>query len=292
MFDLRYHVASLAAVFVALLIGILVGVGLTGKVDDAEKTALRKRAEAAERHVQALGEQRAEDTRMQDASRTLASHGYPLLIDDVLRGRRVALLFVGSVDGEVRSAVARTVEDAGALGLTRMRALDVPVDTSRVDAVLAGKPQLASLSGTENLDDLGRMLAQEFVVGGDAPAWDAVTTVLVEAQRGRARPPVQGVVIARSAGPQSGPTARFLTGLYAGLAEARTPVVGVESVADEPSAVPVFDRAGLPTVDNVDTEPGRLALALLLAGAPPGNYGVKETADDILPEVGEEPTGG
>ena len=40
MFDLRYHVASLAAVFVALLIGILVGVGLTGKVDDAEKNEL------------------------------------------------------------------------------------------------------------------------------------------------------------------------------------------------------------------------------------------------------------
>jgi len=31
MFDLRYHVASLAAVFIALVIGILVGVGLSGR---------------------------------------------------------------------------------------------------------------------------------------------------------------------------------------------------------------------------------------------------------------------
>ncbi len=30
MFDLRYHVASLIAVFLALIIGILVGVGLAG----------------------------------------------------------------------------------------------------------------------------------------------------------------------------------------------------------------------------------------------------------------------
>ena len=30
MFDLRYHVASLVAVFVALIVGILVGVGLAG----------------------------------------------------------------------------------------------------------------------------------------------------------------------------------------------------------------------------------------------------------------------
>ena len=31
VFDLRYHVASLAAVFVALILGIFVGVGLSGK---------------------------------------------------------------------------------------------------------------------------------------------------------------------------------------------------------------------------------------------------------------------
>ena len=38
MFDLRYHVASLAAVFLALLIGILVGVGISdrGLVDRAK----------------------------------------------------------------------------------------------------------------------------------------------------------------------------------------------------------------------------------------------------------------
>ena len=42
MFDLRYHVASLAAVFVALLVGILVGVGLSGRgfVNDAERANL------------------------------------------------------------------------------------------------------------------------------------------------------------------------------------------------------------------------------------------------------------
>ncbi|MGH2921105.1 MAG: copper transporter, partial [Gaiellaceae bacterium] len=59
MFDLRYHVASLAAVFVALLIGILVGVGLTGKVDDAEKNELRRRIVALQTQVEAAGERRA-----------------------------------------------------------------------------------------------------------------------------------------------------------------------------------------------------------------------------------------
>src|SRR5918999_1536888 len=36
MFDLRYHVVSLAAVFLALVLGVLLGVGIseTGRVDD------------------------------------------------------------------------------------------------------------------------------------------------------------------------------------------------------------------------------------------------------------------
>ena len=45
MFDLRYHVASLAAVFVALVIGIFVGVGLSGRgfVNDAERKNFQAR---------------------------------------------------------------------------------------------------------------------------------------------------------------------------------------------------------------------------------------------------------
>ena len=45
MFDLRYHVASLAAVFLALIIGILVGVGISGKgfVSDSERKLFNER---------------------------------------------------------------------------------------------------------------------------------------------------------------------------------------------------------------------------------------------------------
>ena len=37
MFGLRYHVASLAAVFVALAVGILLGVAVSGRVTDASE---------------------------------------------------------------------------------------------------------------------------------------------------------------------------------------------------------------------------------------------------------------
>jgi hypothetical protein len=284
MFDLRYHVASLAAVFVALLIGILVGVGLTGKVDDAEKNELRRRAAAAESRLQSINEQQANASRESTALRRLGVLGYPLLMEDRLRDRRVAILFVGPVDETVHSSVATALEDAGARVLTRMRALKLPVNQGRIDSALAGQASLARYRGPERLRELGRLLAQEFVVGGDAEAWDALSSDLVIGQSGRARPPVEGVVVARTVDPQEGDTARFLRGLYEGLADTGAPAVGVEKTSDNPSAINVFDRAGLASVDNIETPPGRVALALLLAGGEPGRYGVKETAERPLPE--------
>ena len=60
MFDLRYHVASLAAVFIALVLGILVGVGISGRglikesergVLQAQIDDLRNQRDAAQRQV-------------------------------------------------------------------------------------------------------------------------------------------------------------------------------------------------------------------------------------------------
>jgi len=291
MFDLRYHVASLAAVFVALLIGILVGVGLSGKVDDAEKSQLRRQAASLERQLDAIGERQANAGRVENATNEVVKQGLPLLLEDRLRGRRVGLLFVGSPDRELQSAVRGTLDDAGARGLTRMRALNVPIDSGQLDGDLASRPALAGYRGQDRLRELGKLLAQEFVFGGDAPAWEALSEHLVVERRGRARPRLQGVVVARNAGPQQGDTARFLAGLYEGLASTGTPAVGVESSTEEPSAVKAFERADLSSVDDIDLPAGRLALALLLAGAEPGHYGVKD-ADDVLPPFEQLGAGG
>lgn len=284
MFDLRYHVASLAAVFVALLIGILVGVGLTGKVDDAEKNELRRIIQVQEEELRVAREREGNATREDDALAALVEHGAPKLMEGRLRGKRIGLLFVGSPDAEIGASISTALEDAGARDLTRMRALKVPIDPDEIESALRSRPGLARLGREGRLRELGRVLAQEFVFGGDAPTWNALLTQLVSDQRGRFSPPLDGVIVCRTAEPQQEVTAPFLSGLYVGLADAGAPAVGVETTDANASAVEVFDRADLATVDNVETPPGRLALALVLAGAEPGNYGVKDTASRPLPD--------
>jgi hypothetical protein len=293
VFDFRYHVASLAAVFVALVIGILVGVGLSGRgfVDDAERRNLQQEiANLREQQESAKARFDAAE-RGRDAFVAFAERTYPALVRGRLEDVRVAVVHVGSVDPTVDFAVASAVREAGG-DVARMRALRVPVDTQALDEALGRNPALRSFRGDDELDDLGRALAGELVAGGRTPLWDAVADVLVEERTGSPQQPVDAVVISRSAPPQAGATQDVLTGLYGGLASSGVPAVGVEATAPERSAVPAFVRARLSTVDGVETPPGRLALVLVLDGAQPGSYGLRPTAvNGVLPAVPPLPQG-
>ena len=288
MFDLRYHVASLAAVFLALIIGILVGVGIStgGFVQKGERKILNDRIGELESRLDAARVRAGDLSRSQRAGDTYVERSYPLLMTDLLAKKRVAMVFVGSVDPEARDLVERTLADAGAGDPRRTRALRVPVDLPAIDRVLAGRPGLARYARPEAARDLGRRLAQELVKGGKTPVWRLLAPQLIEERSGSDSEPAEAVVVVRSVPPQQGATSRLLRGFYEGLAAAGIPAVGVETSTTTPTAVDAFDKAGLSSVDFVDTRVGRLALALLLAGARPGSYGLKPAATDgILPPI-------
>jgi hypothetical protein len=285
VFDLRYHVASLAAVFVALVLGIFIGVGLSGKgfVSDAERENLQSRIDElrVERDdAVALAE---DANRRGEALDTFAKATYADLVAGRLDGSKVGVVFVGSVDQGIAGAIRRSVGDAGGR-VSQMRAFRVPLDVEGVDAALSAKPETQDLAGADNRERLGRELARELVAAGPNPVLDVVARVLIEEQSGATNAALDAVVVARSAPPQQRETQDFLAGLYSGLAAARLPTVGVEKSDARISAVPVFHRRGLSTVDRVDAATGQVALVFLLAGARPGSYGVDEdAADGVLP---------
>lgn len=288
MFDLRYHVASLAAVFLALIIGIIVGVGISsgGFVQKGERKILNDRIGELESRLDAARVRAGDLSRSGRAGDTYVERSYPLLMTNLLAKKRVAVVFVGSVDPEARDLVERTLADAGAGDPTRMRALRVPVDLPAIERALAGRPGLARYARPEAARDLGRRLAQELAKGGRTPVWRLLAPQLIEERSGSDRDQAEAIVVVRSVPPQQGATSRLLRGFYEGLASAGIPAVGVEMSSTTATAVDAFDKAGLSSVDFVDTRVGRLALALLLAGARPGSYGLKPAATDgILPPI-------
>lgn len=287
MFDLRYHVASLAAVFVALVIGIFVGVGLSGRgfVNDAERKNLEARIDELRAERDSADARAASAEQRGDALDDFAESTYPSLVRGRLAGTSVGVVFVGSVDKSLAGTIRRTVADAGGR-VALMRAIRVPLDTEAVDTALRSDPETRDLAGIERRSRLGGEIARELVAGTQTPVLDRLSFVLVEEQLGLAETPLDAVVIARPARPQQGETEDFLSGLYSGLATASVPTVGVEESGTNPSTVPSFRSSGLATVDAVNAAVGQAALVFLLAGARPGSYGLGENAvDGVLPDA-------
>ena len=109
MFDLRYHVASLAAVFLALVIGILVGVGIAdrGLVDKANTRLLEQRVAQLRNQLDQASKHSQVSAREQKAAQKYISETYPVLARNRLKGHRIAVVFVGKVDDGLSSAIAR-----------------------------------------------------------------------------------------------------------------------------------------------------------------------------------------
>jgi len=288
MFDFRYHVASLAAVFVALVIGILVGVGVSSNdtLSHSERKLLNEqKAELQARYIALAGQLNA----LQDqerASAAFSSAAYSVVMSNRLKGKRVGVVFVGPTDAGMRNLVEGALTDANGVS-SRYRALKVPIDPAAIEKALASRPALAAkYAGPTGLEALGKELGSELVKGGKAPLWGPLSSLLVVERLGGMRGPLDGVVLVRTAAPQHGPTVGFLHGFYSGLGSAGAPLVGVETSDAKVSAVPIFRQLGISSVDDLETPAGRLALAALLAGAPPGHYGLDQANDTgVLPPL-------
>src|ERR671931_727162 len=294
MFDLRYHVASLAAVFLALLIGILVGVGIAdrGYVDKAQRGLLEQRISKLQSDLGAARKNADSLQAQQRATEAFVTDTYPELMANRLRGKSVALVFLGPADAHIRTSLEQAMTDAGARGWVRVRALKLPLDVAQIDNKLTGEPKLARYVGDTRLPALGKSLAEELAHGGKAPLWTTLAEQIVAERAGNEQRAADGVIVVRTAGKQYDGTAAFLEGFYTGLIAAPVPVVGVETADATQSSVRAFQRNGISSVDNVDEPIGRFALALLLSGAQAGHYGVKVSATDgVLPPLETAPRG-
>src|SRR4051794_27675493 len=120
MFDLRYHVLSLAAIFLALVVGIVIGVGISGSgfVEESERRNLNRQIDDYKRQLD--DERRRTSERAAAAGYVDATYGS--VMKDRLRDREIAIVFVGSVDSARRAAVVEAITDADGLPI-RLRAI-------------------------------------------------------------------------------------------------------------------------------------------------------------------------
>ena len=282
MFDFRYHALSLAAVFIALVVGLLLGVAIGDKelVSSAQRD-LRSSLRADVRQADTERDQAKARLREQQQ---FADAAYPILAKDQLRGRRIGLVVLGNDDGApdlIRRALQPTGADLALVAVVRENPeLSALADRAR-GTRYADVAQNASL-----LDDLGRRAGIQMVTGGQLVR--QVRTVLLQSLSGEFGG-LDGVIVMRpSAAPKDRDTAKRLAelqdGIARGLVQTGIKVVGVERRASDPSHIGWYRDRELSSVDNVDEQAGRAATVFVLAGAQ-GAYGRRDGAQALLPPV-------
>ena len=285
MLDLRYHVASLSAVFLALVVGILVGVGISGRgfVDKSERRNFQNQIAALQARADRLTAEKALLSQQGHAAESFVQDTYPVLMRNRLAGKRIAVIVIGPSGGATGADVSQALADAG--GTTALyRAVKEPI------ALAPLRNALKRTKGFRTLPVIAHELGQEWVTGGVTPVADTVSSLLVEEQRGTTGRAVDGVVVIQRSPPADSATQRFLSGLLSGLRDGGVPLVGAEEVGAVPSLVSSWQAVqGMSSVDDIDTPSGKLALALLLGGAPSGTFGLKPTADAPLPRIEPAP---
>ena len=267
MFDFRYHVVSLAAVFLALVVGIVVGVGLSGQgiVQESEREKLNNQIAG----LNAQLEEKDSELEQREAAERFVSSAYPAVMERRLEGKRVAVVYAGPAD-RTRGAIEQAIEDAGGT-LVRLSVLKMPVDEAGLAQTISASSDLSDLASANDPRNIGRVLGRELLDGGDAPLWDGVAGQLVIERNPDASAPADAIVVVRTVEPQQGETARFLSGLYSGLTSGSVPAVWVDP--GDPEDEPMPHPSGFSALRGVDTALGRVTLATLLQTGDQGEYG-------------------
>ncbi len=282
MFDFRYHALSLAGVFLALVVGLLLGVAIGDK--ELVSSAREDIRDSLRNDVRRADTERDAAKAQLEAEQAYGAKAFPILTDGRLRERKIGLVMLGPTDIS-GDTVQKWLDPSGAT-LELVAELKDDVDTK----ALAERARGTRYEGVEEdpalLAPLGRRAGIQMVLGGKLVG--ALRTALLQSTSGEFGG-LDGVIVVRpSKAPKDKQDRERLTtlqdGVVRGLAQTGVKVVGIESSDDDPSQIGWYRDRELSTVDNIDETAGRAALVFVLAGAD-GAFGRRDGAQDLLPPV-------
>jgi hypothetical protein len=286
MLDFRYHALSLVAVFLALAIGIVLGVTIGDSlVTDAERSLrgnLRADVEKAHGDLATARAQLGARDRMLDQL-------YPNLVRSRLTGERVALISWGPLPSGVEGGVRDAISQSGGR-LDSVAVFDKPLTTLK--GGLGNVDFGVTTADDASLKALGRNLALSLIEGGhlsrtlreQSPDNFAGRLQRADAVAFYEAPkPTDGSDGAGVAERADGRARTIEAAMLDELSRRTIAVVGVEQTTTDPSQISRYKSLKLSTTDAVDKSGGRIALVYLLAGAK-GSYGFKPSADKALPD--------
>ena len=309
MISLRSHAISLAAVFLALAIGVALGSGL---LSNTVLSGLRDDKNELQNQIDTLTDDKNALNEKVSAAGEFDAQMAPRILRDSLAGKSVVVFrtpdaadddvdglarLVGEAGGTVTGTVALTPEFVNAHSAEKLLSVvNSPIvptgkqlSTASVDqgsqagdllgiALLINKdPKVSVVDDTQRDTVLATLRDTGFITYGNERVGAANAALIVT-----------GGALGDDAGNQGSTVARFAAGLAPH--GSGTVLVGRDGSASGTAAVAVTRsdaalNAAVSTVDDIDVESGRLTSALALgdltSGGQPGQYGTGQGAASV-----------
>ncbi|MGI8800780.1 MAG: copper transporter [Solirubrobacteraceae bacterium] len=281
MFDFRYHALSLAAVIIALAVGLLLGVAIgdANLVSNAEKRVVDSL------HGDLNGARNdAAQVRAELGFRSGYEHSvYPELVAGTLRGKRIGLVFLGRPSNQVSGLVRAALDPTTGAKIVLVAVMRDPIDAAKLAAAASPSRYGALAADPTLMGPFGTRIGVQLVTGGRFIS--RIEPALFSSYNGVLER-LDGIVLVRAAGAVAAGAQhandQFENGLANGLGSTGVPVVGVETSTTNPSQISWYSQHNLSSVDDLDDIAGSTALVDALAGAH-GAFGRKSSATALLP---------
>lgn len=284
MLTWRYHLLTIAAVFLALALGVLIGIGLTdsGTINTSQSglvSGIEQDLNELRSENNALSRERAINLRFQEDT-------FPYIVRARLEGKKIAILASSVTGDDIQRRLTSAIHGAGGqvVSTTVMNSrFSVPALTEKVKTEMKNDPAYSTVNESSVINLLASQLARDISKAGGTKTLTALQGVLIDSMNGRYDIPVDSVVIITRADDEQTPAYSDLEKkMLLSLKELGVLAVGCEPSDAPRSEIPLFQALDVSSVDNLDSRIGQVSLVYVLAGEK-GAFGIKPTADMLIP---------
>lgn len=286
MFNLKYHIASLVAVFLALGIGILIGSAMLG--NDALVEYQKQVTNRLEFQLESLRQKNesieASASAMEmnlNTQREFNRKVLPVLIGGRLNNKNLAIIETNDYRYSGNLIDVLEISGANITSVTSFKNFS--------DSHINKLKEFEDFQDQNNNIGLPNLVIQETgkaIVSGDMSKANLLLQSDIIQISGTYGGPLDGIIIVGGSNDEQATNMEVIDlELIEIFLANNIPIYAVEETHTVYSYMDFYQKRRVTaTVDNIDTVPGQLALVYAINGQP-GHYGVKSTAQQLIPDI-------
>ena len=290
--DFKYHVASLVAVFLALGIGILVGSSFLG--ENVNEAIIQQQKQIVSNLNRDFEQMRQDHKVAQEEieayksdlniSKQFEEQVLPALFSGKLAGKQIAVIETNSYDFHDDWIETLGMTGANVVSITTvLEGFDLSQEETRNS--IKTKLMLKDASEAAVSQELAREIAEGIISAQNLENLHYFEQLGLIKNSGEYGVPINAVIFVGGSQEEVGERCANLDlPMMNYFLERNIPVFGVETSDVAYSYMKEYQKLKVSTVDNIDMIPGQLSLVMSVYGKP-GNYGIKTTARQLMPEV-------